>query len=196
MFHVSRFTFHDWLVTAQDPFETGLAGWLIARKNNTPLQLQIHTDFASPYFKQESFLNRIRVMLAWFLIPRATRIRVVSERIKDSLVSRFTFHVSRIDVLPIFIDTERLENAPIKTDLRKKYQQFDFIVLMASRLTKEKNIPLAIEAFTEVIKKHPRAGLVIVGKGPREKELNNSSSLLFHRFVQFIFFRGAIHCII
>ncbi len=168
------FTLHDLLITAQDPFETGLAGWLIARRNNTPLQVQVHTDFLNPYFARESLLNRIRVLIAKFLLPRATGIRVVSERIKNSLVSCFMFHASRIDVLPIFVDTERLKNAPVKTDLRKKYPQFDFIVLMASRLTKEKNIPLAIEAMREIIKKHPQVGLVIVGEGS-EKE-----SLTFH----------------
>ena len=39
----------QWLVTAQDPFESGLASWLIKRKLRIPLQLQIHTDFLSPY---------------------------------------------------------------------------------------------------------------------------------------------------
>src|SRR3989344_1142990 len=171
MFHVSRFTFHDWLVTTQDPFETGLAGWLIARKNNIPLQLQIHTDFLNPCFARESLLNHIRVRIARFLLPRARGIRVVSDRIKNSLKAKSYKLKAEPTVLPIFVDTEQLKNAPVKTDLRKKYPQFDFIVLMASRLTKEKNIPLAFAAMKEIVKKHPRVGLVIVGSGLKEKEL-------------------------
>ena len=75
----------SWLVTTQDPFETGIVGWLIARKYHVPLQLQVHTDFFSPYFARESLLNKIRVRIAKFLVPRASGIRVVSERIKNSL---------------------------------------------------------------------------------------------------------------
>ncbi len=167
--HNSSFLIHDSLITCQDPFECGFAGWCAARKFGISLQLQIHTDFLSPYFSSESLLNKIRIRIARFIIPRATRIRVVSERIKKSLVSRFTLHASRIDVLPIFTDTEKIKNAPVRIDLRKKYPQFDFIALMASRFTKEKNIPLAISAMAEVVKKYPRAGLIIVGDGPEKK---------------------------
>jgi glycosyltransferase involved in cell wall biosynthesis len=166
------------VVTAQDPFETGLAGWLITRKNNAALQLQIHTDFLSPSFRKESALNRMRVVLARFLIPRASCLRVVSGRIKNALVREFGVTPSAIAVLPIFTDTEHFRNAPVTTDLHKKYPQFDFIVLMASRLTREKNIPLALDALCEVVKKHPKTGLVVVGNGPEEKKLKTESHKL------------------
>ncbi|MCX6731767.1 MAG: glycosyltransferase [Candidatus Parcubacteria bacterium] len=150
----------QWLITSQDPFECGLAGWLISKIRKIPLQLQIHTDFLSPYFWEESILNKVRVFIAKFLIPRADCLRVVSERIKKSL-KRDAF------VLPIFVDVEKIRNTPIKTNLHQKYPQFDFIILMASRLTKEKNISLAIEAVKEI--NNIKVGLVIVGNGP-EKE--------------------------
>lgn len=160
-----------WLVTVQDPFETGIVGWLVARKHRVPLQLQIHTDLFSPYFARESVLNKIRVYMAKFLILRATSVRVVSERVKHSIVSRFKLQASRVVVLPIFVDVKKIEDAPIKTDLHKKYPQFDFIALMASRFTKEKNIPMAIDAVEEVVKIHPKAGLIIVGSGPEEQKI-------------------------
>ncbi|MDP2676458.1 MAG: glycosyltransferase [bacterium] len=78
---------HD-CISTQDPFEAGLAGWFLKRASHISLQLQIHTDFFSPYFGRESVLNRIRVRIATFLIPRADGIRVVSKRIKESLESR------------------------------------------------------------------------------------------------------------
>ncbi len=160
----------QWLITAQDPFESGLVGWLIAKKNKIPLQLQVHTDFLSPYFKKESLLNRIRVLIAKFLIPRADCIRVVSERIKKSLL-RVTRYPLRATVLPIFVDVKKIQLASVKIDLQKKYPQFDFIILMASRLTREKNISLAIEAMKEIIKKYPKTGLIITGDGLDRKTL-------------------------
>jgi glycosyltransferase involved in cell wall biosynthesis len=165
--------YENWLVTTQDPFETGLAGYRIARKAKLPLQLQIHTDFLSPYFGQESFLNKVRVRIAKFLIRKATCVRVVSKRIKDSLDLRFKNHDLRITILPIFVDVEKIKNAPIKANLHEKYPQFDFIILMASRFTKEKNIKMAIGAIKDI--SNAKIGLVIVGDGPEKKS--------FERFV-------------
>ena len=161
------------LVSCQDPFETGLAGYFIAKRGRLPFQLQIHTNFLSPYFKKDSFLNRSRVILAKFLIPRASCVRVVSQRIKNSLRA-ISYQLSAISILPIFVDIEKIKSAPVKVGLREKYPQFDFIILMASRLTKEKNIGMAIEAMREIIKKHPKTGLIIVGSGPEREELKSS----------------------
>jgi glycosyltransferase involved in cell wall biosynthesis len=74
-------------------------------------------------------------------------------------------------ILPIFVDKEKIENAPITTDLKKKYPQWDFIILMASRLTKEKNIPLALSAMKKITAEYPKVGLVVVGEGPEENFL-------------------------
>ncbi len=153
------------LVTCQDPFETGLFAWIIARLYDAKLELQVHTDFLSLRFANESLKNKIRVMLARFLLPRADCVRVVSKRIKDRLqATNYKLQAAPI-VLPIF--TEVADAVPTATaDLHKKYPQFDTIFLMASRITREKNIGMAIEAMAEIIKTHPRAGLVIVGNGP------------------------------
>lgn len=158
------------VVTAQDPFELGLAAFLIARMLHSRLHLQVHTDFMSPHFVQGSLMNRMRVLLAKFLIRRADAIRVVSKRIKDSL-SIFDFRLSTTAVLPIFIDTERISRVPVQVNLKEKYPQFDKHILMASRWTPEKNIGLAIRAIGELIKNHPRTGLVIVGSGAEKTSL-------------------------
>ena len=76
------------VITAQDPFESGLVGWALKKKFNLPLQLQIHADIFSPYLYQESLKNKFRVWLAKFLLPKADGIRVVSERIKRSLITQ------------------------------------------------------------------------------------------------------------
>lgn len=49
---------------------------------------------------------------------------------------------------------------------------------MASRLTREKNIGLAIEAIREIIKSKPRTGLVIVGSGQESEKLKAKSAKL------------------
>ena len=72
----------DWVITSQDPFETGLVAWWLKRQKKINWQAQIHTDFLSPFFARESWLNWLRVKMARWLLPQADKIRVVSERIK------------------------------------------------------------------------------------------------------------------
>ena len=158
------------LVTSQDPFETGFVAWLVARKTKAKLQLQIHTDFLSPYFVRGSLLNRIRVLLARFILPRADGIRVVSERIKTSL-SNVKCQMSNVSILPIFIDAPKIMSAAPQFNLHKKYPQFDFIVLTTARLEPEKNITLALMAMKKVIAEYPRVGFIIVGSGSEMKNL-------------------------
>jgi len=163
----------DWLVTTQDPFETGIVGWCIAKskKRKIKLQLQIHTDFLSLYFVKGSVLNKVRVRIAKFLLPKANCVRVVSNRIKKSILSANIKLKSDPFVLPIFIDIEAVKNVRVDFDLHVKYPQFDKIILMVSRLEKEKNIPLALSVFKQVLEKYPKTGLVIVGDGSRKMSL-------------------------
>lgn len=176
------------VVTAQDPFETGLAGWLIRRRLKSKLQLQVHTDFLSPYFGRMSFKNFIRVNIAKRLLPKADSIRVVSERIKRSLVD-LGLPEEKIAVLPIFVSL--VPNEAPEIDLHKKYSQFETIVFMASRLEPEKNISLAIRAFADVARANSKIGLVIAGSGSEQKHLEQlvamyqlQDSVVFEGFVR------------
>ena len=163
----------NYVITCQDPFETGFVGWRLAKKFKATLELQIHTDIGSPYFTSLKLgwrlasLNFIRFQLAGFLLPKASKVRVVSSRIKDYLVSHFKIFQDKIEIRPIKIDEEKILASAIfpENDLRKKYPQFDFIVLMAGRLEPEKNFSFALEIWREVVKKNLRAGLIIVGSG-------------------------------
>ncbi len=164
----------DYLVTAQDPFETGLVGYPLKKKFKIPLELQAHTDFLSPYFAKESLKNKIRVLLAKFLIKKADRLRVVSDRIKKSVISQIDYPESKIEVRPIFVDVKKIKKSPIKIDLHRKYPSHNFIILVASRLSREKNIGLAIEAFNRVKRQASSVGnplLLIVGDGPERQNL-------------------------
>ncbi|MFA5736561.1 MAG: glycosyltransferase family 4 protein [Candidatus Paceibacterota bacterium] len=156
------------VVTCQDPFETGLAGWFLAKRFNIKLNFQLHTDAFSSFFERESLKNKIRVWLARKLLPQANSVRVVSERIKQSLA--FLLLKTEPVVLPIFVSP--YSNPRIITEnLHQKYPQFDFVILMASRLTREKNFSLALRSLASVIKTNPRIGLVIVGDGPEQKKI-------------------------
>jgi glycosyltransferase involved in cell wall biosynthesis len=167
------------IITTQDPFETGLAGWLIKRVSGAKLHIQIHTDFMSKYFMNGSHLNRIRVMLAYWLLPKASAVRAVSDRIRQSLTVIDASLPEKTVVLPIYTDTDIYKNAPLTLNLHKQYSQFSFIILMASRLTAEKNIGFALNVMRDIVIKHPEAGLIIVGDGP-EKRYLQALALRYH----------------
>lgn len=168
------------VITAQD-IEHSFLAWMLSRLHSVPWQMQIHTDIFSPHFvgssalpAGRSVLNKIRVWLARFLIPRANGVRVVSKRIHESILWRLNLpqevQPPKIVTLSVFVDVEKIKNAPIKTDLHKKYGRDRFIILMASRITREKNIVLAIEAVKDL-----NATLIIVGNGPESDNLKRGA---------------------
>jgi len=162
---------NSWLVTSQDPFESGLAAYKIAKQAKAKLQLQVHTDFLNPYFKKESFLNRIRVHIAKMIIPKADCIRVVSQKIKCGMLEEFPVLRKKhaISILPIFAEIKNGEHS--QRDIKQSYPQFDTLLLSVARLEPEKNITLALDCLKEVLKTHPNTGLIIVGDGSEREAL-------------------------
>ncbi|MBI2023027.1 glycosyltransferase family 4 protein [Candidatus Giovannonibacteria bacterium] len=159
------------VITAQDAERSFLA-WLLSRKFGIPWQMQIHTDIFSSYFVKHSASNKLRVRLAKFLIPRASGVRVVSERIKNSILGLgFKSQEHKITVLPIYLDIDKIRNAPVKMKLHEKYPSRDFIILMPSRLSAEKNIYLALEIMKTIAERFPKTLLLIVGEGPEKESL-------------------------
>ncbi|MBI1974287.1 MAG: glycosyltransferase [Candidatus Zambryskibacteria bacterium] len=146
-----KFVRGESVITTQDPFESGWTGLKIKKRWRLPLEVQIHTDPNSPYFS--GFLNYIRKIIARTVLAKADSVRDVK-------------------TLPIYVDKEKIENAPIKFDLHALYP-WHFILLAVSRLSKEKNLDLAIQILSLVREKYPDTGLVIVGSGPEESRLKN-----------------------
>lgn len=158
------------IVSAQDPFEAGLAARRAARRAGAKLQLQLHTDALSPLFAASSMLNGLRSVLARFLLRRADCVRVVSEPLADELRARGVR--APITVLPIFIDAEAIAAAPA-LNLRQAYPQFGKLVLVAARLAREKHLDLLLRAMQGVLRSFPDAGLLIAGKGPERGALEH-----------------------
>ncbi len=154
-------------ITCQDPFLTAMVALRLKQKFLIPLEMQVHTDIGSEYFTY-NFSNKIRKILARYSLPKANKIRVVSGRIKNYLIEKLKIPEERITIRPVVVDLEKIKNAKVTVDLHQKYPNFRKIILMASRLTKEKDIPTALKAFEIVSQQYPDAGLVIVGSGPEK----------------------------
>ncbi len=158
----------DSVVTAQDPFEIGMVSYLLTLHTRSRFHIQIHGDyFGASKWQQGSLIRKIRRIVARKLIKRACGVRVVSFRIKDSLVKE-GFAPQKITILPIrpalevFLDTEHKENNDGK-----------FVFLMASRFAPEKNIGMAIRAFSTVAKEFKNIHLKLIGRGEEEKRIRS-----------------------
>ena len=174
-----KFLPENTVVTVQDPFESGLVGLRLKKAFGLGLQIQIHTDFLSPYFVKQSLLNRLRVRMAKKVLAQADAVRAVNKKTIEGLSSVISLKPAVApEVLPIFVDIKKIEALPINLNLKKRYPQFNFIILMASRLTKEKNISLGIETLQKLLKTHPRTGLLIVGSGPEQYNLKRRVEFL------------------
>jgi len=180
----------DWLVTAQDPFWSGPAAFLLARTSGSAFHLQLHTDIFSRGWRGRSLLrrllhpwlffrdmNELRSLLerllypmALFLLRHADGVRVISERLARSVRS-LGVPAERITKVPIFTDTQYFFNATPTFDLHRSYPDFSRIVLSIGRLQPEKNYHGLIRAFARVHKEHDDALLLIVGSGPERERL-------------------------
>lgn len=158
------------LITSQDAFTHIVAVWL-KQKFGFKIELQVHTDFLSPYFKKESFTNYLRYWAYCWTLPKADSVRVVSERLRRSITNTLNIPQEKIIVLPIFTDLKTFYETKPSFDLHHKYHDYDFIILMASRLTREKNIESALSAMRDVVERFPRTLLLIVGEGPERARM-------------------------
>jgi glycosyltransferase involved in cell wall biosynthesis len=146
-------------VSPQDPLFLGFLGYLLARSAKAPLSVQVHGDYFSAHWKKGSFFRPLLRFLIRFVLTRARKIRVVSERIKHSLLMQ-NIPASKIVVLPIRPELEKFQSA-----VRTRPVDDTFVILTASRLESEKDIQRLVSAFAEMRKSCPGAMLRIVGSG-------------------------------
>lgn len=179
------------VVSAQDPFEHGLAALRAVRGTNAKLHIQVHTDFLSPWFVNRGnwrspqvrmpFLNRYRRCIADTVLPAASGIRVVSERIKRSLIERYAGRIPEPSVIPIAVD------ASVPPPVRlPDHPSFTFALITVGRLEPEKRIEDILAALKLVIPQYPMVGLVVVGTGRERgalgrmvKRLDLTSQVIF-----------------
>ncbi|MBM3261073.1 glycosyltransferase [Candidatus Kaiserbacteria bacterium] len=156
------------VISVQDPFETGLLGMCMAIAMRVPLHVQVHTDFLAPAYARHSLLNKVRVFIAWIVVRYATRIRVVSNRLKEGLERDWGIRVP-VTVLPIFVDIGRIQHAVPDPMFTGRLGWGKYKVLVVARLEPEKNVALAMHAFTQAAPKD--AYLIIVGDGSEHGRL-------------------------
>lgn len=162
------------IITTQDPFDTGLVGVSLKKSFGFPLEIQIHGDIMSSWFKKQSILHSIRVFIAKRVLKNVDKVRVVSNVVGESIIDFVS--KDKIYVLPIAI--KKPLDYGNRSFLPNKYPGFGFIMLTVARLESEKNVAQAIRLLKNILTIEPRAGLIIVGDGSQRKKLEKLSKKL------------------
>lgn len=157
------------VVSAQDPFEHGLAALKAVEGTAAKLHIQVHTDFLSPWFVRSGnwrapkvrmpLLNHVRRYIADRVLRKADGIRVVSERVKLSLIGKYGKDIPEPTVIPVAVSSLVPDAAPLPQ------RPFTFTMIAVGRLEPEKRIEDILAAMKRVVLHYPSVGLVIVGEG-------------------------------
>lgn len=166
------------VLSAQDPFEVGLLSYVFAKLLKLPLHIQIHTAIQSPISQKENLRSRMQYCISLWIIRRAQAVRVVSESIKDFLVSK--------KMLP----SEAIFKAAVIEDFNGNIRTKGYVVgeriklLCIARFVYFKNLPTLLKAFKAIIEKYPNCELTIVGGGSlRSKMEQDIKDLQLSKFV-------------
>jgi glycosyltransferase involved in cell wall biosynthesis len=158
------------IITAQDPFATGLVAWLLARRFGKPLNLQVHFDVIdNPHWLRERPEHRALNVLAKWLLRRAATVRVGTTREREQLAAG-GIPRERIFVAPVPVDLDRFSAAQPDETLRRQVGG-DALVLNVSRLVPQKDLPTLLRAAQQVVREYPGARFAIAGDGPLRRPL-------------------------
>ncbi len=163
----------EWVISAQDPFESGFVGYALSRMTGTPLLVQEHGDFFSAsYWRKESLLNSLRFFVGLWIVRHADHVRTVSKRIQETLVG-LGVPEEKTSIAPVYTDVATFARASPKRELLELKDYGEVIILSMARFVPQKNLPLLIRSFIGALEKGARAKLVLVGKGPLKKKVES-----------------------
>ena len=170
------------IIHSHTEFSIGTFARLISKQLNIPLVHTYHTMYEEYiYYITKGYFNsaskKLVEYLTLFLCDKTIdELIVPTEKTKELFKDKYK--VKRdVYVIPSGIDTTRFYKENIDKNeiinLRKDLglKNTDFIVLYVGRIAKEKSIDFLINNFNSVLKRIPKAKMIIVGDGPDIKDL-------------------------
>ncbi len=164
------------IVVGIDPFEGGLASYLIARKYKRPWQIHIYSNPFSKDYKEAAPDNNWRIRIAKFILKRVTSVRTTNSITKDIVVKKYK-RLKDIALLPRFYNFTGLLSSQPAFSLREKYPDFSFIMLAFGPLDATSYLHDVFSATYHLLQ-NPRVGLIVVGDGKAKELFEEKTRLL------------------
>lgn len=161
------------IIQVQDPFFTGLIGLILSKLFRLPLIVGIYSDeIDNPEWLRISILNRIANFIGKYVLSNSTASRTDSLEIKNKLAK---YNFPNLVYIPFLItNAEQLSSYDSRSIVIRDNLlngKKGPLCIAVSRLEKEKNIFLMLDAFAHVAKYNPEILLAIAGSGSLKLEL-------------------------
>ncbi|MFO8057512.1 MAG: glycosyltransferase [bacterium] len=164
------------LIHSHHPFGLGNAALEMADSRQVPLVYTFHTlyDFFAHYLFLDT--EKVRKAVRDYVVRYANRCDLVitpTEPIKEHL--RKEGVTTRIEAVPTGIDFSRFQKVKDEQveEFRKEHglTRFDKVLLNVGRISREKNVYLALSALKELTERGKNYCLLFVGDGPEKDGL-------------------------
>lgn len=168
------------IIHVHHPFPMGWMGAQNARQLGLPLVYTCHTFYEhySHYLPIPQNVAKLLIRKIYLNFCNRCDIVITPTAAAKNYLKRLGV-VTPLKVIPTGINIEKFT---IKEPgwLRKRYgiKAREKILLCVGRLGREKNIAFVLECFAAVSRDFPEARLVLVGKGPQERELKEMAKNL------------------
>jgi len=154
------------LVLTQDPFITGLVGYILKKRYGCSFLIHFHGDFwQNKYWLREKWYNPILLLLSKFLVKKADGIRVVSSGIKDKLVKK-GIDKSKIRIIPTPVDLKKFRDYDQKKveRIKKEYQDRK-VIINVGRKDLAKDYRTLYKAVELVYEDYKKLAFLQIGNG-------------------------------
>ena len=168
------------VIHSQTEFGVGTFARIIARQFNIPIVHTYHTAYEDyVHYITHGHFNKpskkiVQYITKFYCDKTVTELIVPTKKIYNFFKEKYKYD-RNIHVIPTGIDTEKFYKEKFKKEeiieLKKKIglKNDDFVILFVGRIGKEKSIDLLIDEQKDIVKKYPKAKLVIIGAGPDEE---------------------------
>ncbi len=166
------------LIHVHTEFGCGLEGMLLGRWKKVPVIGTFHTFFAEPdYLKQFcipnfAFTRKAMWKYSVAFFNRCARIVSPSQSVRDHLVARGL-------KVPATVLSNGIERVTIRPPaeierFRRSLGIDDFAFIYVGRVSPEKSLGVALQAFRRVREENPKAKFVLVGNGPGDRAVDSA----------------------
>lgn len=137
----------------------------VKKRAKLPLLTSFHGSDLSKQVRNQRYRKQLT-----HLFRAGEAFTVVSEHMKKRLIS-LGCPAQKITILKSGIHLEKLPFLPRHQLSEQIQSDGSFRILTVGRLVEKKGTDLLLRAFTQILKRYPSTRLIIVGDGPRKKEL-------------------------
>lgn len=169
------------VIHAHSSYTNGVAARYASRRTGVPFIYELRTLWGEAAVVEVGLSpHSLKYRAIWHMelgvMRAAVRVVAISRGIQEAIVAR-GIDPAKIDIVPNGVDTGVFTPQPPDTALARDLGLSGcFVVGFIGSLRRLEGLELLVGAFREVLRKEPRARLVVVGEGPERPRLESLAS--------------------